>query len=61
METAVIIIFVLILLYMLLQTPMGYRSEQTDLPEELPVTWNFDWGGGHGFSRFQIDKGLTAD
>ena len=60
METAIIIIFIMIAIYIFLQTPLMYQSELTGLLEERPVTWTYDWGGGHGFSRFQIDKSLVT-
>jgi len=59
MENAILIIFVLLVIFMLLQTPMFYRSQQTDLDDARPVTWNYDWGGGHGFSRSQINNEVS--
>jgi len=60
METAVIVIFVLLIIYMLLQTHMMYTaSPMTDLDTERPVTWNYDWGGGNGYSRFLISGDVS--
>ena len=54
MENYVIVVFVLLLIYVLLQSQVFYKSEQTDLDESRPPTWTYDWGGGAGYSRFQI-------
>lgn len=59
MENAVIIIFILLVIFMFLQKPMFYNSEQTDLNEDQPVTWSYDWGGGAGHSRFLIDGQIS--
>ncbi len=59
MENAIIIIFILLVIFMLLQTQMPYLSEQTDLESTRPVTWTFDWGGGHGFARSQINNQVS--
>jgi uncharacterized membrane protein len=54
MENYVIVIFILLLIYIVLQSRIFYTSEQTNLDELKPVTWTYDWGGGSGYSRFQI-------
>jgi hypothetical protein len=59
MEKAVIIIFLLLALFVFLQMRMGYTSPLTDLDTERPVTWNYDWGGGAGYSRFLINGEIS--
>lgn len=59
MENYIVIAFILLAVYILLQTPMFYRSRETNLEEDRPVTWTTDWAGGHGFSRFQIDGQIS--
>lgn len=59
MENYIVIMFVLLAIYILLQTPMFYKSRETNLEETRPPTWTFDWAGGHGFSRFQIDGEIS--
>ena len=62
MKNTVIIVLVILVVFMALQQHVAAAytaSRMTDLDTERPVTWNVDWGGGPGYSRFLINGEIS--